>query len=68
MTALPEPRLQPLVRGKVAALGEAGAAWQAGLPLFELTTTTASLEEAFMHLTSDAVEYRTNEVEMAGAR
>jgi ABC-2 type transport system ATP-binding protein len=52
------------------------AAWQAGLPVFELTTTTASLEEAFMHLTSAAVEYRTSGVgsvagmsdEMAGTR
>jgi ABC-2 type transport system ATP-binding protein len=37
------------------------AAWQAGLPVYELTTTTASLEEAFMQLTSDAVEYRTED-------
>jgi ABC-2 type transport system ATP-binding protein len=28
-----------------------------GIPLFELTATTVSLEEAFMELTRDAVEY-----------
>jgi ABC-2 type transport system ATP-binding protein len=46
-------------------------AWRAGLPVFELTATTASLEEAFMQLTSDAVEYRTNKsaaAEMAVSR
>jgi ABC-2 type transport system ATP-binding protein len=37
------------------------AAWRAGLPVYELTTTTASLEEAFMQLTSDAVEYRSED-------
>ena len=35
------------------------AAWQAHLPLFELTTVQASLEEAFMQVTQDSVEYRT---------
>ncbi|MBT0771855.1 ATP-binding cassette domain-containing protein [Kineosporia sp. J2-2] len=34
------------------------AAWRAGLPLSELTRRAASLEEAFMQLTHDAVEYR----------
>ena len=29
-----------------------------GIVLFELTPQTASLEEAFMELTHDAVEYR----------
>jgi ABC-2 type transport system ATP-binding protein len=33
-------------------------AWQAGLPIFELSIQQASLEEAFMKLTGDAVEYR----------
>lgn len=28
-----------------------------GIPLFELTARTVSLEEAFMNLTRDAVEY-----------
>ncbi len=37
------------------------AAWQAHLPVWELTPQQASLEEAFMQLTADAVEYRTGE-------
>jgi ABC-2 type transport system ATP-binding protein len=32
-------------------------AWQAGLPLFELSVVEPSLEEAFMRATQDAVEY-----------
>jgi len=34
-------------------------AWQAHLPVFELTVQQASLEEAFMELTQDSVEYRS---------
>ena len=34
-------------------------AWRANLPLHELTTVQASLEEAFMQVTQDSVEYRT---------
>jgi ABC-2 type transport system ATP-binding protein len=33
------------------------AAWRANLPVFELTPTHASLEEAFMQVTKDSVEY-----------
>jgi ABC-2 type transport system ATP-binding protein len=33
------------------------AAWRAHLPVFELTPTHASLEEAFMQVTKDSVEY-----------
>jgi ABC-2 type transport system ATP-binding protein len=33
------------------------AAWRAHLPIFELTPTHASLEEAFMQATSDVVDY-----------
>jgi ABC-2 type transport system ATP-binding protein len=41
-------------------------AWQAHLPVHELTTHQASLEEAFMELTEDDVEYRSLEtVEVA---
>jgi ABC-2 type transport system ATP-binding protein len=39
------------------------AAWKANLPLHELTAHHASLEEAFMQLTHDAVEYRQTEKE-----
>ena len=35
------------------------AAWQARLPVFELTTRHASLEEAFMQLTDDSVDFRS---------
>jgi ABC-2 type transport system ATP-binding protein len=36
-------------------------AWQNHLPIFELTVQQASLEEAFMTLTNDSVEYRSTE-------
>ncbi len=35
-------------------------AWQASLPVYELTTQQASLEEAFMRLTDDSVDYRSH--------
>jgi ABC-2 type transport system ATP-binding protein len=35
------------------------AAWQARLPVFELTTQHASLEEAFMRITDDSVDFRS---------
>jgi ABC-2 type transport system ATP-binding protein len=38
------------------------AAWQAHLPVFELTTQHASLEEAFMQLTDDSVDFRSHDV------
>jgi ABC-2 type transport system ATP-binding protein len=34
------------------------AAWRAHLPVYELTPTHASLEEAFMQVTQDSIEYR----------
>jgi ABC-2 type transport system ATP-binding protein len=37
------------------------AACRAGLPIHELSAQQASLEEAFMQLTADAVEYRSSE-------
>ena len=33
------------------------AAWRAHLPVYELTPARASLEEAFMQVTKDSVEY-----------
>ncbi|ANF31674.1 multidrug ABC transporter ATP-binding protein [Leifsonia xyli] len=46
------------VRGlRAEVIGEAAAA--AGIPLYELATVTASLEQAYLDLTQDAVEYRT---------
>ena len=45
------------------------AAWRANLPVFELTTQHASLEEAFMQLTDDSVDYRSrSDVEAVAAR
>jgi len=45
------------------------AAWQARLPVFELTTQHASLEEAFMQLTDDSVDFRSHDAaETAVAR
>ena len=41
-----------------AAIGELAA--QGGIVLHELTTIHASLEEAYLTLTSDSVEYRTD--------
>src|ERR1700758_1461431 len=35
-------------------------AWQARLPVYELTTKQASLEEAFMQLTDDSVDFRSH--------
>jgi ABC-2 type transport system ATP-binding protein len=43
------------------------AAWRANLPLYELTTHQASLEEAFMQLTQESVDYRSAPLSMAGA-
>jgi ABC-2 type transport system ATP-binding protein len=37
------------------------AAWHAGMPIFELTTQHASLEEAFMKLTDDSVDFRSRD-------
>ena len=37
-------------------------AWQHRVPIFELTVQKASLEEAFMTLTSDSVEYRSTDI------
>jgi len=34
-------------------------AWQAHIPVFELSSQQASLEQAFMELTQDSVEYRS---------
>jgi len=44
------------------------AAWRARLPLFELTPQQASLEEAFMQLTEDSVDYRSLDAEEMAAR
>ena len=43
------------------------AACQAHLPVFELTTQHASLEEAFMQLTDDCVDFRSYDAAEAAA-
>jgi ABC-2 type transport system ATP-binding protein len=43
------------------------AAWRAHLPVFGLAAKEASLEEAFMQLTEESVDYRSQEPRMAGA-
>ena len=40
-------------------------AWQAHLPVYELATQQPSLEEAFMKLTHDSVEYRSTDLDVA---
>jgi ABC-2 type transport system ATP-binding protein len=55
-----------LVRGTDSeTVGRTAAAH--GIPLYELTPVTASLEQAFMDLTHDAVEYQTTPLEGAAA-
>ena len=46
----------------LAASGIGDLAARHGLAIHELTPLSASLEEAYMALTSDAVEYRTEAV------
>ncbi len=41
-------------------------AWEHRLRVHQLTTQQATLEEAFMQMTQDAVEYRTHDFELAG--
>jgi ABC-2 type transport system ATP-binding protein len=43
------------------------AAWRSHLPIYELTTQHASLEEAFMQLTDDSVDYRSRDASEAAA-
>jgi ABC-2 type transport system ATP-binding protein len=38
------------------------AAWQASLPVYELTPQQASLEEAFMQLTDDSIDFRSRDI------
>jgi len=42
-------------------------AWQNQVPIFELTVQQASLEEAFMTLTNDSVEYRSTDAAFGAA-
>ncbi|MFT4083619.1 MAG: ATP-binding cassette domain-containing protein [Nocardioides sp.] len=53
----PEPSVLDVSGLSAAEIGD--VAWRARLPLHELSARSASLEEAFMQLTDEAVEYRT---------
>ncbi|WP_190199928.1 ABC transporter ATP-binding protein [Streptomyces djakartensis] len=52
----------------VDARGIGAIAAQHGIPLYELTPQTVSLEEAFMDITSDAVEYHSVPADTAARR
>ncbi|HEX4723122.1 MAG TPA: ABC transporter ATP-binding protein [Pseudonocardiaceae bacterium] len=54
-----EPGLLEVVGMNSEAIGRAACA--AAIPLIELTPVQASLEEAFMEITQDAVEYRVDD-------
>lgn len=54
------PDLLDIVGLPAARIGDLAAA--RGIPLHELTPTTGSLEDAYLALTGDAVEYRTKEI------
>jgi ABC-2 type transport system ATP-binding protein len=56
-----EPGLLEVVGATAAEIGEAAAT--AGLALHEIATVTGSLEEAYMNLTQDAVEYHSQPTE-----
>jgi len=55
-----EAGLLEVVGLTAAAIGDAAAAH--GLPLHELTPRVGSLEEAYLALTEDAVEYKTKDI------
>ncbi|WP_223622043.1 ABC transporter ATP-binding protein [Microbacterium sp. EST19A] len=54
------PDLLDIVGLPASRIGDLAAA--RGIPLHELTPTTGSLEDAYLALTGDAVEYRTKEI------
>lgn len=54
------PDLLDIVGLPAARIGDLAA--ERGIPLHELTPTTGSLEDAYLALTGDAVEYRTKEL------
>ena len=54
------PDLLEIVGLPASRIGDIAA--DRGIPLHELTPTTGSLEDAYLALTGDAVEYRTKEI------
>lgn len=55
-----EPDLLDITGLAASRIGDLAA--DRGIPLHELTPTTGSLEDAYLALTGDAVEYRTKEI------
>lgn len=62
----PEQGLLTVTGPTAPAIGDTAA--RAGIPLHELTPLSASLEEAYMELTSDDVEYSTGSTASATAQ
>ncbi|QAY62569.1 ATP-binding cassette domain-containing protein [Xylanimonas allomyrinae] len=60
VTATGEPGLLEVTGADAAEIGAAAAATAGRVVLHELTPMSSTLEEAFMELTADAVEYRTD--------
>jgi ABC-2 type transport system ATP-binding protein len=60
----PEPGVLEVHGMRSEAIGEAAAS--AGIVLHELTPLTASLEDAFMRLTGDSVEYHAGTLRLPG--
>ena len=50
------------IRDSLPASRIGDLAAERGIPLHELTPTTGSLEDAYLALTGDSVEYRTKEI------
>jgi ABC-2 type transport system ATP-binding protein len=61
----PEPEVLEVAGLTSEAIGKAACA--AAIPLVELTPVQASLEEAFMEITQDAVEFRVDESNRSAA-
>jgi ABC-2 type transport system ATP-binding protein len=56
----PEPGLAEITGVTAAALGDLAASL--GIPVHELTSRSGSLEDAYLALTGDSVEYKTKEI------
>ncbi len=59
-TTLAEPGLAHVVGASAAVVGDIAA--RHGIPLHELTPRSGSLEDAYLALTDDAIEYKTKEL------
>ncbi len=55
-----ETGLLEIEGSSASTIGDAAAA--AGIPLHELTPTSGSLEDAYLALTGESVEYRSKEI------